>query len=217
MSKYLKINDYNLIANSKILIKNFHLDFKGITIMLGASASGKTLLLKDFSQSTLDTDGKVEFFFGKTLHKNNPISSYNIELQNLYKYLTMNHENEKQKLALIEVLSRNPDFLFIDDLDWTQNDLALLFMYTNKKNISVFYATSDINKTVFADYLIVLSDNKIAIEGETSLVYNEEKLMKLLGFNLPFYINMSRQLRYYGIIDKICFTKKELEANIKWQ
>lgn len=48
------------------------------------------------------------------------------------------------------------------------------------------------------------------------MVLKEEKLMKLLGFSLPFYINMSIQLGYYGLVQEIYMNKEDLEAAL-WQ
>ena len=85
-----------------------------------------------------------------------------------------------------------------------------------EQQIKCFYITNQIESTIFFSYLIVIKNNKIAIEGNTLSVLQEEKIMKLLGFSLPFYVNMSIQLGYYGILNKICLTKEELEENI-WQ
>ena len=64
--------------------------------------------------------------------------------------------------------------------------------------------------TVYFDYLIVLKNNRVAMEGNTLDILKEEKLMKLLGYSLPFYVNMSIQLGYYGVIRDVCLTKEEL-------
>ena len=81
-------------------------------------------------------------------------------------------------------------------------------------HILIFYVTNDIEDTVYFDYLIVLKNNNVAMEGKTMLVLKEEKLMKLLGFSIPFYVNMSRQLGYYGLLKDICLSKEELEDKL---
>ena len=96
------------------------------------------------------------------------------------------------------------------------DELKMVVDYINKKNIKMLYLTSDIESTVLFEYLIVLKNNKIAIEGKTLLVLKEEKIMKLLGFNLPFYVNMSIQLGYYGIINEIYNNEHDLVEAL-WQ
>ena len=54
----------------------------------------------------------------------------------------------------------------------------------------------------------------VAVEGKTISVLKEEKMLKALGYSLPFYVNMSIQLGYYGVLHKICYNKEELEAEL---
>ena len=76
------------------------------------------------------------------------------------------------------------------------------------------YMTKNIEDVLDFDYLLILKNNQVAIEGKTKQVLKEEKLLKLLGYNLPFYLNMSLQLELYGMIDKIGYNKEELEKMI---
>ena len=48
------------------------------------------------------------------------------------------------------------------------------------------------------------------MEGTKEQVLNEEKILKKLGFNLPFIIELSKGLKLYGLIDKIYFNNEEL-------
>ena len=74
--------------------------------------------------------------------------------------------------------------------------------------------THDVEQTLYFEYLYVLKNGKIAIEGKTQAVLKEEKIMKRLGFSLPFYINLSKQLGYYGLSHQICTNKEELEESL---
>ena len=91
-------------------------------------------------------------------------------------------------------------------------EFARVFEYIIKKGMLFFYATSCIEDSPSFDYLMIVKNQKIAIEGKTISVLKEEKMLKNLGYALPFYVNMSIQLGYYGLLDHICFTKEELEA-----
>ena len=59
---------------------------------------------------------------------------------------------------------------------------------------------------------MVLKNQRIAMEGKTASVLKEEKMLKTLGYSLPFYVNMSIQLGYYGLLNQICYSKEELES-----
>ena len=62
--------------------------------------------------------------------------------------------------------------------------------------------TSDIEETLFSQYLIVLGEKGVLVEGEVKKVLMEEKLLKKLGFNLPFVLDLSLQLKAYEVIDQ---------------
>jgi len=54
------------------------------------------------------------------------------------------------------------------------------------------------------------------MEGKKELVLQEEKILKKLGFNLPFIVELSNGLKYYGVIDKVYFNNEEL-VNVLWK
>ena len=84
--------------------------------------------------------------------------------------------------------------------------------FCQEHHIIFFYVTNDIECVSFFPYLLVLKNHTIAIEGKTTSVLQEEKLMKLLGYSLPFMVELSISLKYYGLMEDVCYTKEELEA-----
>ena len=48
------------------------------------------------------------------------------------------------------------------------------------------------------------------VEGPVVSVLKEEKILKNLGFSLPFIYDLSLQLNYYGLIDSIYLDEKVL-------
>ena len=88
------------------------------------------------------------------------------------------------------------------------------YLILNKKRIINY--TTDIEETLLLDYLVVLHENKIIMEGKKELVLQEEKILKKLGFNLPFIVELSNGLKYYGVIDKVYFNNEEL-VNVLWK
>ena len=57
--------------------------------------------------------------------------------------------------------------------------------------------------------------NKInAIDGKTLDVLKEEKILKRLGLNLPFYLDLSIQLKLYGLINRTYLNKEDLVKHL---
>ena len=92
----------------------------------------------------------------------------------------------------------------------------LLLNYLNYRNILLINVTSDIEDTLYTDYTICLYNGIIAIDGKTLEVLKEEKLLKRLGFALPFYLDLSIQLKLYGLIKRTYLNKEGL-INELWK
>ena len=45
-------------------------------------------------------------------------------------------------------------------------------------------------------------------------VLREEKIFNKIGLDLPFIVELSIKLNYYGLLDKICFSNSELVQSI---
>ena len=139
-----------------------------------------------------------------------------LEWQQFLEHFLVSKKNFEKKFALVLKLLQNPDFLFSEDLYsiLSFKEMGFFVNFLNSQNISFFCVTNQIENTPFFDYLLVIKNNRIALEGRTISVLKEEKIMKLLGYSLPFYVNMSIQLGYYGIVDDIYLSKEELEEAI---
>ena len=193
---------YNLTVkiNERILIKNLNLDFNYDSIcILGNHGCGKTTLLKTLKNK----NSKFKYYF---LEKSNTYEiKEDFELKNNQEYLPY-------LKALFKKIASKPDVIIIDDLSsvFSYEDRVKIFNYLKSLGIKILYCTSDVEDVINFSYTIVLANKIIAMEGKTSLILKEEKLMKLLGYSLPFYVNLSTQLNYYGVLDHICYSKEEL-------
>lgn len=117
--------------------------------------------------------------------------------------------------VLIKILSYavfSPSYLAIDDLlsYLDEKTKLLLLNYLNYKNILLINVTSDMEDVLYTDYTLCLYKGIIAIDGKSLDVIKEEKLLKRLGFNLPFYTDLSIQLKLYGLIKKNYLNKEGL-------
>ena len=220
MNKYWNIDNFDLKIQDKTILADFSVDFHESTCLLGESGSGKSLLLKELVKNK-NYVGNVAFYFGETRICGNwkQEVSYSQLDKNVQFFLEKFLETTKSfpyKYAIVLKILSFPDFFFCEDLHGllSRKERMLLFRFLKEQHILIFYVTNDIEDTIYFDYLIVLKNNNIAMEGKTLLVLKEEKLMKLLGFSLPFYVNMSRQLSYYWLLEDVCLSKEELEYKL---
>ncbi len=239
MEEFIKIENISLNLNKKVFFHNLSIVFyKGKNVFIcGTSASGKSLLLniiadkikysgkvslnakiavildQDYFKSSLVEDelkyvllnenqkGFVNNFFSKDMLKMNP--------NNLNFY-------QKKILLLCTFLYQNPQIIFIDNLYsfMKKEDIEIFRDYFLKNNITQVVVSNNIEESLNYEYMIVMNDGIIAIEGQTKQVLQEEKLLKRLGIGLPFYVDLSIQLQYYNLIDDIYFTKEELQKKL---
>ena len=57
---------------------------------------------------------------------------------------------------------------------------------------------------------MVYDGKNIILEGLKNIVLKEEKLLKKVGYGLPFVVDLAIQLNYYDIFSKIYFDMDEL-------
>ena len=220
MNKYWNIDSFDLKIQDKTILANFSVDFHESICVLGESGSGKSFLLKELVKNK-NYVGNVSFYFGENVSCKDwkEELSYSRLEQSTQKFLTDFLEPTKSfgyKYAIVLKILSFPDFFFCEDLHafLTRKERKLLFEFLSSQHILTFYVTNEIEDTIYFDYLIVLKNNNVAMEGKTMLVLKEEKLMKLLGFSIPFYVNLSKQLGYYGLSHKICYNKEDLEESL---
>ena len=83
-----------------------------------------------------------------------------------------------------------------------------------KQNIKYINITSNIEDAIYSDYIIVFDNDKIVIEGLRDAVLKEEKILKRLGFGLPFVVDLSTQLKVYGVVNKEYFDLDSLAGDL---
>ena len=121
-------------------------------------------------------------------------------------------EFDELKLKILASLSTNTKiYVFMNVLTYLDNDFKeRLIRYLKLGNKRIINYTTEIEETLLLDYVIVIHENKVIMEGKKELVLQEEKILKKLGFNLPFIVELSNGLKLYKLIDKTYFNNKEL-------
>ena len=146
--------------------------------------------------------GELDEFFGIKKIFNKPIEILSI--------------NDKVLVKILSYAIYYPEYLAIDDLLIYLNERTkiLLLNYLNYKNIKLIMVTSNVEDTLFTDYTLVLYNKINAIDGKTLEVLKEEKILKRLGLNIPFYLDLSIQLKLYGLINKTYLNKEDLVKHL---
>ena len=125
-------------------------------------------------------------------------------------------EFDELKLKILSTLKSNSNiYVFFNVLTYLDKPFKeKLIKYLKANNKRIINYTTEIEETLLLDYLIVLQDNTIIMEGKKELVLQEEKILKKLGFNLPFIVELSNGLKLYKVIDKVYFNNEELVGEL---
>ena len=84
-----------------------------------------------------------------------------------------------------------------------------------KQNINIVNVTCDVEESLLSDYIIVYDEDKKVLEGNMESVLRNEKVLKKLGFGVPFVVDLSIQLNYYDVLKKVYFDLDEL-VGVLW-
>ena len=241
MEKRISLQNVGIQFHQKIIFQNisFSIQENQDVCLIGLEGVGKSLLL----QAIL---GKVSFFGEilkeapcrglLTLSKNESSS-----IQDYLNYSTLNEKDQamvKQFLKLKslqyslsklnsffrlnvfllkEILNHPKFFIFDDVLSFLKpEEKQEIFDFLHRIGITILFVTSNMEDVLFFPYCVVMGENGILMEGKSLLVLQEEKLLKRLGFSLPFYIDLSLQLKSYGLIESVFTSGKEL-TNHLWK
>jgi len=119
-------------------------------------------------------------------------------------------------IKLLAFINLSRLFVVFDDVLTflsTQNKKTVI-NFARSKNLIIYNFTSDEEEVLYFPYTICLASNKVAIEGPTKKVITEEKILKKLGFDLPFVVDLSLQLNYYNVTDHVYFDIDKLVKDL---
>lgn len=116
---------------------------------------------------------------------------------------------EKQKVALACALMLEPRILVLDEallmIDINERDeiLKLLRSYCKNKRVTIISFTHNLEEAIYSDRLIVLNKGVIVVDGSFPSVFDEERVMRKIGLEVPFAVELSQKLRVYNIVDEL--------------
>lgn len=129
---------------------------------------------------------------------------------------------EKQLVSLGCALVTGPDLLILDEAMSMVDEksrihlLNVLEKIHNDFGVTILNITHDIEESVYGDDIIVIDSGRIVIHDCNVNVYKQEKLLRDLGFNLPFMVDLSNKLSYYDMVDKTVFSMDEM-IDLLWE
>ncbi|MDE5539572.1 MAG: hypothetical protein K2J20_03720 [Bacilli bacterium] len=146
--------------------------------------------------------------------------------ESLFELFNCTHLKAKENLTKIDELkitilnnltSPKKIFVFLNVLTYLDNQFKeKLISYLKEHEKIILNYTSEIEETLLFDYLIIVHDAKVVMEGPTKITLGEEKIIKKLGFNLPFIVELSSGLKYYGLTNKLYYNNESL-VNDLWK
>ncbi|MDD4547361.1 MAG: energy-coupling factor ABC transporter ATP-binding protein [Bacilli bacterium] len=108
---------------------------------------------------------------------------------------------EKRKVAIASILVFNPKVVIFDeptvglDSNSKNNLIRLIKMLKNKYNKTIIVVTQDVDFLhKMADYIFVLSDKKVVLEGDKYQVFSEVETLRKHGIGVPKVIEFSHKV-----------------------
>ena len=92
----------------------------------------------------------------------------------------------------------------------SKEEKSELLEILKRRNVSFVNITSNVEDVIYSDYVIVYDDDKKVLEGNKEMVLRNEKLLKRLGYGIPFVVDLSIQLNYYDIFDTVYYDMDKL-------
>lgn len=165
-----------------------------------------------------DNDKVVDIFFDEINDEDKIkkiVKTFNIDRLLNIRLEELNKADRYYILIILALLS-NKKYIVIDDIlcNLRKKYIENIYKYAKKNKISIINVASTLDNVLFSDYVIFLYKSKIAMEGNVIDTLKEEKLIKRLGFRLPFMYDLSLQLNYYEVLDDIIIDREKMVDKI---
>jgi len=215
--------------NNIEILKNIDITFNNNVSLIGTSSSGKTTLLKVLEEKyNIPRVFKNSMFFHNSIEDEIKYLLLDTKQKKLVQDLLpnvnlMNNPNtlknkEKIKLSILKGILSNKDYVSFDNilvyLDKKEKEYIIKYLKDN--NIKFIIVSNDLSDLFYTDETYILNDGEIIAHGASNKILLEEKLLKRLGFTLPFMVDLSLQLKDYNLIKDI-YLDKEMLVDKLWK
>ena len=84
------------------------------------------------------------------------------------------------------------------------------------ENLTIIMVTSNLEEALITDYMYVISESNILIEGSPLEIVQKDNIMNKAGLNLPFMVDLSVKLRDYDLV-KVIEQDQERMVELLWK
>ena len=133
-----------------------------------------------------------------------------VSLFELKEYLYNNIEELplyiKIEFLLVKELLKTPKILILDDIfSNIENFISINIINKLKKieDLIVILSSVSLDISTEFDYIYILNNGSILLEGSIYDVLKEDSLLNKNGLELPFMVDLSLKLKYYDLLDDI--------------
>ncbi len=130
---------------------------------------------------------------------------------------------QKQRIAIAGILAMRPSIIILDEatsmLDpiGRQEVLETVRMLKKEDGITVINITHDLEEVVNSDIVFVMNRGNIKIHGTPQYVFQQTEEIIGAGLELPFSLEVQKQLKSKGYqLSNACLTKEDL-VNELWK
>ena len=191
--------------------------YKNNTLILGADNYTKKEIKEELEKNYFVIDSSFSY---STNTVSETIVNYSFNLNyikdikdKIIKDLTF---DEYYYLAILLKISLKPEILVIDNLFGYLNneEKNTIIRICRNSGIKLIIFDNELYYAYISYDVLVIHERKLAIYGKFKDVVKEERILKRLGYELPFYVDLSLQLKTYELVDNICYSLDELEGSL---
>lgn len=202
-----------IFTDNTIYIFSQELEYYRITelnIIMKSIIPGEFIFQKETAYEELLSSLDYLEITGETKNKKVKTIIKDLELTKIEKQSPLKLSLSDQiKLQLAKCLISQPKILLLDDIfiymskNDTKQIIETLKKYQEEMDLTIVLTTSNLNDCLSCDYVYVIDNNTVALEGTPESVLTKDNVLNRIGLELPFMVDLSVKLCDYDLINDI--------------
>ena len=173
----------------------------------------QVVIKKEYINQEKTLKEEIEYIDCDESYKKNIIKELNTKSLLKKEFNNMTNKELVMSQLLIALIKR-PKILLLDDIGYYLNndekEKVFNFLNTYKENSIIINTTINLEDSLYSDYLYIINDKKIALEGLPIQVLEKDNVINKIGLKLPFMIDLSVKLRDYNLVEDIELDKDRM-------